>query len=394
MKKSTKKAVFHTTEVVVLMVITCIVALAMGFFLGNRIDYTLTSKTEEDEHVVEFLENYQYIIDNYYGEVDSETLMDGALDGMLAALGDDYSTVISSDTFDAQLEGNYEGVGIEIYSNGNEIIILSVFEGSSAAEAGLKVGDIIVSIDGISYSGKASSDIADYVSNSTASSFEFEILRDNTSMTVTLKRGNVTIPSVENKIFEKNGKKIGYIYIDIFATATIDQFSEALNQLEKENIDGLILDVRGNSGGHLTTVVDILSNFLDSKNVIYQTETKAETKKFYSRGKVTKTYPIVVLQNSSSASASELLSIALQEQYGATVIGETSYGKGTVQELVTTGDTEYKFTTKKWLSPNGNWIHEKGVTPNINVTLDTAYYDNPIDVNDNQLQRALEEITK
>lgn len=164
--------------------------------------------------------------------------------------------------------------------------------------------------------------------------------------------------------------------------------------MEKQNIDGLILDVRDNSGGHLTTVVDILSNFLDSKNVIYQTETKTETKKFYSKGKENKTYPIVVLQNASSASASELLSIALQEQYGATVIGEDSYGKGTVQELVTTGDTEYKFTTKKWLSPKGNWIHEKGVTPDINVSLDTIYYDDPTEENDNQLQAALNELSK
>lgn len=394
MKKSNRKAVFHTTEVVVLIVITCVVGLAMGFFLGNRVDYTLTSKTEEDEYVTEFLKNYQYIMENYYGQIDSETLMDGALEGMLAALGDDYSTVISSNTFDAQLEGNYEGVGIEIYSNGDQFIIVSVFEGSSAAEAGLKAGDVIVSIDGISYAGKTASDITNYVSTSQSASFEFEILRDNTSMSVTLNRGKVTIPSVESKTYEKNGKKIGYIYIDIFATATIDQFSETLNQLEKENIDGLILDVRGNSGGHLTTVVDILSNFLDNKNVIYQTETKTETKKFYSKGKVTKTYPIVVLQNSFSASASELLSIALQEQYGAIVIGEPSYGKGTVQELITTGDTEYKFTTKKWLSPNGNWIHEKGVTPNINVSIDTAYYDNPIDENDNQLQTALEQLAK
>lgn len=394
MKKSNKKAVFHTTEVVVLIVITCIISIAMGFFLGNRVDYTLTSDLSEDKHVSEFLNNYQYVMENYYGDIDSETLMDGALDGMLAALGDDYSAVINSNTFDAELEGNYEGVGIEIYSNGSEIIILNVFDGSSAAEAGLKSGDVIVSIDDINYSGKESSAITDYVSNSKADSFQFEVLRDGQKFTFTLKRGKVTIPSVESKIFEKDGKKIGYIYIDIFASATVSQFSAALDQLEQQSIDGLILDVRDNSGGHLTTVVDILSNFLDRKNVIYQTQTKTETKKFYSEGTVNKSYPIVVLQNALSASASELLSIALQEQYGATVVGEVSYGKGTVQELVTTGDTEYKFTTKKWLSPKGNWIHEKGVTPDITVLLEDTYYENPTDETDNQLQAALNEFVK
>lgn len=394
MRKSNKKAVFHTTEVVTLIILTCIIGIGMGFFLGNRADYSLPSNTSEDEHVAKFLENYQYVMENFYGEIDSKTLMDGALSGMLASLGDDYSTVISSNTFDAQLEGNYQGVGIEIYSDEKSITILNVFEGSSAAEAGLKPGDVILSIDGVSYLGKESSLLTDYIKNSKASSFRFEISREGQTHIFTLKRGSVTIPSVESKTFDKNGKKIGYIYIDIFASATVSQFTKALNDLESQNVDGLILDVRDNSGGHLTTVVDILSNFMDQTNVIYQTETKTETKKFYSKGKTNKTYPIVVLQNSLSASASELLSIALQEQYGATVIGETSYGKGTVQELVTMGDTEYKFTTKKWLSPKGNWIHEKGVTPNISISLDTNYYANPSDENDNQLQTAINELVK
>lgn len=394
MKKSNKKAVFHTTEVVTLIILTCIIGIGMGFFLGNRADYPLPSNTTDDEHVANFLENYQYVIENFYGEIDSKTLMDGALNGMLASLKDDYSTVISSNTFDAQLEGNYQGVGIEIYSDEKSITILNVFEGSSAAEAGLKPGDVIVSIDGVNYLGKESSTITDYIKNSKATSFQFEILREGQMYTFILKRGKVTIPSIESKVFDRNGKKIGYIYIDIFASATVSQFSKALNDLESKNIDGLILDVRNNSGGHLTTVVDILSNFMDKTNVIYQTETKTETKKFYSKGKVNKTYPIAVLQNNSSASASELLSVALQEQYGATVIGETSYGKGTVQELVTMGDTEYKFTTKKWLSPKGNWIHEKGVAPNISITLDANYYDNPSDENDNQLQAAINELVK
>ncbi len=395
MKKTNKKAVFHTTEVVVLIVLTCVVSIVMGFFIGNSVDTSLSSDLVYDEHIEEFLNEYQYIIDNYYGEVDSETLMDGALNGMLESLGDEYSTVIDEESFDAKLEGNYEGLGVEIYSStdGN-IYILNVFENSPAEKAGLKVGDIIVSIDGNYFTSKVASDVTDYIFNSDSNTFEFVINRNGTEMTLTLTRGAVEIPSVDSDLFETGGKKIGYIYIDIFANATATQFSNALTELETNNIDSLIIDVRGNSGGHLTTVVDILSNFLDSKNVIYQTETKTETKKFYSAGSETKTYPIVVLQDSNSASASELLSISLKEQYGATIVGQTSYGKGTVQEVVTTGDTEYKFTTKKWLSPNGNWIHEIGVVPDINVTLDSNYYTNPTYENDNQLQAAINELLK
>lgn len=394
MSRPNKKVVFHTAEVVFLIIMTCVVSVAMGFLAGNRVDYSMDNKNYYDESVNEFLENYQYIIENYYDQIDSETLMDGALDGMITALGDDYSSVITSNTFDAQLEGNYQGVGIEIYKNDNRITILSVFEGSSAAKAGLKSGDIILSVDGIDYSDKDSSDITKYITDSTASSFEFTILRGEQAFNYKLERGNVTIPSVSHKTFERDGKLLGYIYIDVFATATVNQFSEALKTLEEQKIDGLIIDVRGNSGGHLTTVVDILSNFLDSKKIIYQTETKNQVKSFYSKGSETKKYPIVVLQDSLSASASELLSVALQEQYDAVVVGETSYGKGTVQELVRSGDVEFKFTTKKWLSPNGVWIHEKGVIPDINVSLNSNYYEEPIDENDNQLQTAIDELLK
>lgn len=394
MKKENKKAVFHTTEVVVLIVLTCFVGIGMGFFIGNRSNNILLSN-ELDEHIQEFLNDYQYIMDNYYGDIDSETLMDGALRGMLEVLGDDYSTIINGESFNAQLEGNYEGLGVQIYkANDGNIYVLSVFENSPAEKAGILIGDIIVSIDGKSYKDKPSSDITNYIFNSKSDIFTFVISRNGEEHTLTLKRGSVVIPSVESEIYEKDGKKIGYIYIDIFANATASQFSKALTDLESKNIYGLIIDVRGNSGGHLTTVVDIISNFLDSKNVIYQTETKDKVSKFYSKGKVNKTYPIVILQNGQSASASELLSVALKEQYGATVVGEVSYGKGTVQEVVTSGDTEYKFTTKKWLSPKGNWINEVGVIPDINVVLSDSYYSNPTDDNDNQLQAAINEVLK
>ena len=395
MNKTKKKAVFHTTEVVVLIILTCIVSIIMGFLIRERMDTSLSLQITNDKHVKKFLEDYQYIMDNYYGEVDSETLMDGALNGMLEVLGDDYSMVLKDNSFDAQLEGNYEGIGVQIYqSDDGNILITNVFEGSSAEKAGLIVGDIIVSIDGVSFVDKDASEVTNYIFNSKTNSFEFVISRDGEKKNMVLNRSSVVIPSVEDNIYEKNGKKIGYIYIDIFANATSTQFSNSLLNLEKQNIDGLIIDVRGNSGGHLTTVVDILSNFLDNKKVIYQTQTKNETKKFYSNGNKTKKYPIVILQDGGSASASELLAIALKEQYGAIIVGDVSYGKGTVQEVVNSGDTEYKFTTKKWLSPNGTWIHGTGVEPDVKVVLDSLYYDNPTDQNDNQLQTALDELCK
>ena len=135
----------------------------------------------------------------------------------------------------------------------------------------------------------------------------------------------------------------------------------------------------------------MLSCLLDSSKIIYQIENKGEVTKYYSKGNTTKTYPIVVLQNNGSASASELLSAALKEEYGATIIGENSYGKGTVQELISLQDgIQYKITTKKWLTPKGNWINGTGVSVDIEEKLSEEYRQNPTDENDNQLQKAIE----
>lgn len=384
------KAVFHTGEVLTLIILTCVISLLVGGLVAIQFEKKQNMKSN-DKYIQSFVNNYEYILENYYGEIDKDTLIRGALNGMLSVLDDDYSTLLegsSADNFNIQLDGNYEGIGVEIYKYDNQIIILNVFSGSPAEQVGLKEGDIISSVDGTVYT--ETSELSDYIRNNTKKTFEIEIIRDSISQTITLNRTQVTIPSVSSKIYEQDGEKIGYIYIGIFANATTKQFQKKLQELEKEEIDSLIIDVRDNSGGHLTTAVSILSLLLDKTHVIYQTQTKETTEKFYSTGKETKSYPIVVLQNAQSASASELLSIALQEEYGATVIGEVSYGKGTVQELVNADSAEYKFTTKKWLSPKGNWIQKKGVIPDIEVTLDQNYIDNPNEKNDNQLQTAID----
>lgn len=384
------RAVFHTGEVLTLIIITCIVSLLLGGLVVIHVQKYDQTTLCDDKYIQSFIQNYQYIVENYYGDIDKDTLIQGALNGMLSALDDDYASFLegpSADNFNIRLEGNYDGIGAGIYRYDNQIIIWYVFDNSPAKEAGLQPGDIIISVDGHVYS--ETSELSSYIRNSSKMTFEMVILRDSMEQTITLNRSEVIIPSVYSQMYERDGKKIGYIYIGIFANATTEQFRKQLEELEKSGMDSLIIDIRDNSGGHLTTAVSILSLFLDQTHIIYQTETKQTTAKFYSTGIKNATYPIVILQNGSSASASELISIALQEEYGATVIGEVSYGKGTVQELVNFGTTEYKFTTKKWLSPKGNWIHKKGVIPDIIVELSESYINNPIDENDNQLQAAL-----
>ncbi len=397
-KEKTKNTnLFELKEVVVLLVVTCIIGIIMGASVGyqvKKIDKKVLSSPLE-----EFVENYEYILNNNIADVSSTDLVKGAIEGMLSTFEDDYSYVISDsdqENFDIRLNGEYEGVGVEVVTTTDgKTYIYTIFENSPADKAGLEPGDQILKIDEESLENRDSTFVANYVKTSGKSTFTMTILRDEEELTKEVTREKVTINSVVSKTLEKEDKKIGYLYLNIFSAASYKQFKEKLEELEKENIDSLIIDVRYNTGGHLTTASNIVSLFLDSSNIIYQTDKDDHVEKFYSSGKETKKYPIVILQNSASASASELLAAALKEQYGAKVVGTTSFGKGTVQELITLSDgTEYKFTTKKWLTPKGNWIHKKGVEPDYEVDLEEKYFENPTDENDTQLQKAMEILTE
>lgn len=392
-KKQTKQNnLFELKEVIVLIVVTCLIGIIMGASVGYQVKKVTPLKTNSD--LDEFIKNYNYILENNIADVSSTDLMKGAIEGMLSTFEDDYSYVISDDeqeNFDIRLEGEYEGVGVEVVTTTDgKIYIYTIFEDSPADKAGLKPGDQMIKIDEESLEGRDSTYVANYVKKNDKDKFTITVIRDGEEVTEEVVREKVTIGSVSSKMIEKEEKKIGYIYLSIFSSSSYKQFKTKLQELEEQNIDALIIDVRYNTGGHLTTATNILSLFLDSTNIIYQIEKEGKIEKFYSSGAVTKKYPIVVLQNSSSASASELLAAALQEQYGAKIVGNTSFGKGTVQELITLRDgTEYKFTTKKWLTPKGNWIHKTGVTPNYEVDLEEEYFENPTDEVDTQLQKAI-----
>ncbi len=395
-KQEIKQNTFSTTEVIVILFLS----IAVSLTIGSLVTYNLNKNKNEvtTKEFKKFIDNYNYINNNYYKKVDKDKLIDGAISGMLSSLGDDYSYLIddeSSENFDIRLEGEYEGIGVEIISTDEEIIINRVFKDSPAEKAGLKSGDIILKIDNKEYGVDETNELASYIRKNEKKDFDVTIKRKNRERTFTITKSSVTIESVIKKIFKKNKKKIGYLYISIFSNSSTRQFKEELEELEKENIDSLIIDVRDNSGGRLTTATGIISLFLNSKHVIYQTDTKGTITKYYSTGKKTKDYPIVVLQNSNSASASEMLSAALKEEYKATIVGETSYGKGTVQELLELGkNVEYKITTKKWLTPKGHSIDKKGVSVDYEVELDDEYKNDPSEENDNQLQKALEVISE
>lgn len=389
-KMNTKKPLFGLKEVVGIVIITAVVGFLTGFLVKQEDTKTTLSHYEE-----ELLSNYQYILTNYYKNVDARDLVSVAIKGMIDYLDDPYADYISSndiDNFNLLINGEYEGIGIQIsYNEENEVVITYVFPDSSADQAGLEAGDIFVKINDETVLEMSLDEIKNLISTFNDEEFNITYKRDGNEYQTKLKREKVTIESVQTKIFEKNDSKIGYIKLSNFATNSYQQFNDKLENLEKDNIDSLIIDLRDNTGGELETVENIVSLFIPKGKVIYQMKDKGQITKTYSESDTERNYPIVVLVNEYSASASELMTGALKEIYGATIIGINTYGKGTAQKVVTLDNGErYKFTTKEWLTAKGNSIEGVGIEPTIRIEQPEKYYMDPIEENDEQLNRALE----
>ena len=393
-----ERKIFSTAETILLVIMSSLIGLSIGLlFKQNNI--ADSKETETDKNLKEFIKNYNYIIDNYYEEVDKEDLINNAIAGMMESLDDPHSVYFDeteTDNFTISLNGSYEGVGIQILKDeeSGNMLITSIFKDSPAAKSGLLPGDVVVSIDDSMAKDLSASEFSSIIRNGTKTSYKLKVLRDEEEIEITLNKSLVTLASVASEIIEEDNKKIGYIYIGIFANNTYSQFKEELEKLEKENIDALIIDVRGNTGGHLTTVDGILDIFLNKNQIMYQFEQSGKVTSTYGSGTDNKKYIVVLLGDEVSASASEVLIAGLRENLGSIFIGKKTYGKGTVQELMTLSNgTQYKITVKKWLTPKGNWINNsEGLTPDIEVELDKKYYETYDNEDDTQLQKAIEYI--
>lgn len=392
------KKVFSTRETILLVIMALVIGLSIGL-LFNKSKTINKEVSNTDENLNEFIKNYNYILNNYYDEIDKEKLINSAISGMMESLDDPYSMYFDEDetnNFSITLNGSYEGVGIQIIKDEETgyILVTSVFKNSPASEAGLLPGDSIISIDDKLATELSASEFSSIVRSGNKESYKIKILRDEEEREIELKKSIVTLTSVASEIIEQDNKKIGYIYIGIFANNTYTQFKEELENLEKQNIEYLIIDVRGNTGGHLTAVDEMLDIFLNKKQIMYKFEQNDKITEIYGTGNDNKKYEIILLGDESSASASEVLIAGLKENLGSIFIGKKTYGKGTVQELVTLSDgTQYKITVKKWLTPNGNWINDtEGINPDIEVDLDDKYYETYKTEDDTQLQRALQYI--
>lgn len=383
---------FSNYEVIIIIVISVV----FGGILGSIITLNREKSSQSNNELDEFITTYNSITTNYYKNVDNKKLINAAIKGMVNYLDDPYSIYMDEDdteNFTQTVNGQYEGVGVSVSKIDNSIEIVAIFKDSPADKAGLKPGDKIIKVNNKDVSGMELDDVVKLIKNK--KKVNIIVKRDNKEKEITLKQNTVVIPSVSSRIVESNNKKVGVLNVSIFAANTYKQFKNKLDDLENKKIDSLIIDVRQNSGGHLDQVSKILSLFMKQDKVIYQIKTKKGVEKYYSTGKKSKNYNVVVLIDNGSASASEILAAAMNESYGATLIGEKTYGKGTVQkEYMLSSGASIKYTVEKWFTPKGKSINGKGISPTIEVALSDEYANNPTDENDNQLQEAIKFLTE
>lgn len=350
------------------------------------------------KELAKFVDAYDAIVNNYYKEVDKDKLVESAINGMVSSIGDEYTSYSDkdvTDNFNETVNGKYMGIGALIMKSEKDLVIYKIFEDSPSYRAGLKDGDIILKLDDKDTKDMSVNDIASIVKNDTNKEVKLLVKRGEENLDITIVKDMVELPVVSGKVINHNDKKIGYISLSIFSSVASEQFNKELVKLEKEGISGLVIDVRGNSGGYLTTVTDIASYFLKKGDIIYKLEVNDKVTVRKDKTKESRDYPVAVLIDKNSASASEILASSIKESYNGYVVGTNSYGKGTVQQtLVLSDGSMIKYTIEKWLTPLGNWINEEGVIPTNYVELSSEYLNNPVFENDNQLNKALELVSK
>ncbi|WP_368489642.1 S41 family peptidase [Clostridium sp. BJN0013] len=306
----------------------------------------------------------------YYGSIDDSVLVEGAIKGMTESLNDPYTVFMNKkefESFSAQTEGNYYGVGIQVMAKENNIVVIDVFDSSPAKQVGITSGDIIQKVNGTVVNGKNLDKAVSLIKGKENTEVTLTLYRENKgSFDAKVKRKKIDINTVKGEMLENN---VAYIQIDMFDENTAESFKNELKRLNTQGMKSLIVDLRDDPGGMLDQCVDMVSNFVPKDKVIVSTIDKYKNKKEYkSKGGDFNNLPVTVLTNENTASASEIFSGALKDYKLATIVGKKTYGKGVVQTILDTGDsTALKVTISKYYTPNGEDINKKGINPDVEV---------------------------
>ena len=369
--------------------------------LDNSEEKSLSTiiNTSQNSKLEQYLIKVKSTIDKYYlwnDKIDEEKLETGAVEGYVAALGDEYTEYIPADEmkeFTEEITGNFVGIGIYMVADekSDRVVVYYPIPNTPAEKAGIKAGDLIVSVNGVEYTAKDLDSIADYIKGEEGTTVNLVVERDGERLSFEITRAKVNTNPITIKVLDNN---IGYLKLPSFDQGTADDFKEKVKELQGNGAKKLIIDLRNNGGGIVNEATDIADYLLDKGKTIISTSDNKEKKEVtYSKNDPIFDMPVVVLVNGNSAGASEILVCSLQDNERATIVGTTTFGKGIIQTLLSLTDgSGLKITTEEYYTPKGITIHKVGITPNEVVEL-------PNDVKsiyaveedkDTQLQKAVE----
>lgn len=365
--------------------------------------YDLVQSNERNQGAVtdSFVQKAKYIEEtvkeSYTGDIDDDQMEEYMYKGMMASLGDPYSAYYTSEEYEeltTETTGSYEGIGVVMQQDVNtgEVKVVRCYEGAPGEKAGLLPEDVLVEVNGESVSGMELSEVVDKVKNSQDQVAHLTIAREGESeyLEIDVHLEEVNIPVVQSEMLEDN---IGYIALYEFTEQTEPQYMEAFEALKDQGMERLIIDVRNNPGGLLTSVCDILEDILPEGLIVYTEDKNGEREEYTCDGENELDIPLAVLVNGNSASASEIFAGAIQDYSKGTIVGTTTFGKGIVQSLIPFNDgSAIKTTTAKYYTPSGKCIHGTGIQPDVEVELSEGLEQETSisHEEDNQLQKAIE----
>ncbi|QTU83333.1 S41 family peptidase [Carnobacteriaceae bacterium zg-C25] len=384
-----KKVTLTIPQLIIGVVVTIVLSIASFFMLagvfgisGQETAYSPFASSESrglpSRLIDELANSYALIKKHYVGEFDENKLIDGALAGFTAGLGDQYTSYLNEaemKSLQESIEGEFEGIGIEIESYEGYIRVVSPIDQSPAYKAGLQSGDVILAVDGKDIKGQSTSEVSKVVRGKKGTRVTLTVDRAGSKFDVTVTRDTIPNTTVKGAM---NGT-VGVLRISSFAEHTYDELVTKIKQLRESGAKSFVIDVRSNPGGLLESVKKIVNIFVKDGDIMVAMQdnesiTAHRASKDFGTFKVTE--PIAVLIDNGSASAAEIFAAAIKELGRGQLIGETSFGKGTAQTIRNlSSQTGIKITYSKWLTPKGNWIHQKGVEPDKVVKLPSyAYY--------------------
>ena len=409
MEKKSQR-IYKTIMLVVLTVfITFIItSLFMYKYIENNTLYGLIKQNQVAlstslGDIDSYLKKIKSAMTNYYlwnDKIDDQALKDGAVEGYVAALGDEYTQYIPSsemESYTEEITGSFYGIGIYMIADdeSGRIVVYDPIPGTPAEKAGIKRGDKIIRVDGKEYTSKELSDISKYIKGEEGTKVNLVIERDGQELSFDIERAKINTNPITTEILKEN---IGYIKIPSFDTDVAKNFKQKYQELQEKGARSLIIDLRNNGGGIVDEATEIADYILDKGSTIISTvDNKGNKKVTTSENEPIINTKIIILVNENTASASEILACSLKDNNKATVIGTKTYGKGIIQTLFSLSDgSGLKITTAEYYTPNGETIHNVGVTPNIEVKIPDDVK-NPYALSneeDSQLYKAIEELTK